>query len=64
MTSPGGVLALNYQIGEFDVERWRGWQAGPADETPPPEDASRLGPNGFHYALRHRMTASIWPTAP
>ncbi len=29
----------------------------PADETPPPEQARRLGPDGLHYALRHRITA-------
>ena len=54
---PGGVLALDYEVGEFDDDRWRGWRPRPVDETPPSEEARRLGPDGFHYALRHRITA-------
>ena len=54
---PGGVLALDYEVGEFDNDRWRRWQPRPADETPPAIQARRLGPDGFHYALRHRITA-------
>lgn len=54
---PGGVLALDYEVGEFDDDRWRRWRPSPADETPPPAEARRLGPDGFHYALRHRITA-------
>ncbi len=54
---PGGVLALDYEVGEFDEDRWRTWQPRPADETPPPSQVRRLGPDGFHYALRHRVTA-------
>lgn len=54
---PGGVLALDYEVGEFDDDRWRRWQPQPADETPPPRQDRRLGADGFHYALRHRLTA-------
>ena len=54
---PGGVLALDYEVHEFDDDRWRRWQTRPADESPPPSQARRLAPDGFHYALRHRITA-------
>ena len=54
---PGGVLALDQAVGEFDDGRGRGWRARPADETPPPGATRRLGPDGFHYALRHRVAA-------
>jgi SAM-dependent methyltransferase len=54
---PGGVAALDYEVGEFDEDRWRRWQPRPADDTPPPSEARRLGPDGFEYALRHRITA-------
>ncbi len=52
---PGGVLALDYEVGEFDDDRWRRWAPRPADNTPPPSQARRLGLDGFHYALRHRI---------
>ena len=54
---PGGVLALDYEVYEFDDDRWRRWQPRPADETPPASQDRRLGPDGFHYALRHRVAA-------
>ena len=54
---PCGTLALDYEVGEFDDDRWRGWRQQPADETPPPKQERRLGPDGFHYALRHRIAA-------
>ena len=54
---PGGVLALDYEVGEFDDDRWRRWRPRPVDETPPLSQARRLGPDGFHYALRHRIAA-------
>ena len=54
---PGGVLALDYEVGEFDDDRWRRWRSRPADATPPPSQARRLAPDGFHYALRHRIVA-------
>jgi len=53
---PGGVLALDYEVTEFD-EDWGEWPIRPANPTPPPSHARRLGPDGFHYALRHRFTA-------
>ena len=53
---PGGVLALDHEVGEFDSDRWRRWQPRPADATPPPSQDRQLGPDGFHYALRHRIT--------
>lgn len=52
---PGGVLALDYEVEEFDADRWRAWRPRPADATPPPAQTRRLGPDGFHYALRHRI---------
>ena len=55
--APGGVVALDYEVGEFDSDRWRGWQPRPAATTPPPQHARQLGTDGFHYALRHRITA-------
>lgn len=54
---PGGVLALDYEVGEFDDDRWREWRPRPADKTPPPQQTRRLGHDGFHYAQRHRITA-------
>ena len=54
---PGGVLAIDYEVGEFDDDRWRRWRPRPVDETPPPSHDRRLGPDGFYYALRHRITA-------
>ena len=54
---PGGVLAMDYEVGDFDDDRWRRWQLRPADESPPPSQARRLGPDGFQYALRHRIIA-------
>ncbi len=54
---PGGVLVLDYEVGEFDDDRWRTWRPQPADETPPPSSHRRLGPDGSHYSLRHRITA-------
>lgn len=54
---PGGVLALDYQVYVFDADRWRRWRPRPADETPPLSQDRRLGPDGFHYALRQRVAA-------
>ena len=54
---PGGVLALDYEVYEFDDDRWRRWRPRPADETPPPSEARRLGPDGFDYAVRQRIAA-------
>ncbi len=54
---PGGVLALDFQVNEFDRDRWREWQPRPVDDTPPPAADRRLGRDGFEYALRHRVTA-------
>lgn len=53
---PGGVLALDFQVAEFDDDRWRRWKPRPADDRPPPSQARRLGPDGFQYAPRHRIT--------
>jgi SAM-dependent methyltransferase len=51
-----GVLAIDYEVKEWDSERWRKWQPRPADTSAPPDAERRLGPDGFHYALRHRIT--------
>lgn len=52
---PGGVLVLDYEVAEFDDDRWQRWRERPVDDSPPPEPARRLAPDGFHYALRHRF---------
>jgi SAM-dependent methyltransferase len=54
---PGGVLALDYELEDVDLDRWRRWRARPADLTEPPIEDRRLAPDGLHYALRHRVTA-------
>ncbi len=54
---PGGVLALDFEVGDAADDRWRRWTPRPADATPPPSEERQLGPDGFHYALRHRITA-------
>ncbi len=54
---PGGVLALDNEVYEFDDDRWRRWRPRPADETPPSSHDRQLGPDGLYYALRHRITA-------
>jgi SAM-dependent methyltransferase len=54
---PGGVLALDHEVSEFDDDRWQRWQPRPADETPPPRHERCIGADGFSYALRHRVTA-------
>ncbi len=51
---PGGVLALDYEIGEFDATTWR---PRPVDATQPADHHRRLAPDGFHYALRHLVTS-------
>jgi SAM-dependent methyltransferase len=54
---PGGVLALDYEVNEFDDERWRAWRPREADHSPPEPQDRRLGADGFEYALRHRVAA-------
>ena len=54
---PGGVLALDYEVEEFDREQWRTWRPRAADESPPEPPDRRLGPDGAEYALRHRIVA-------
>ena len=54
---PGGVLALDYEVEEYDREQWRTWRPRAADESPPEPADRRLGPDGAEYALRHRITA-------
>jgi SAM-dependent methyltransferase len=54
---PGGLLALDYEVDEFDAERWRRWQPCAADPSPPAPADRRLAPDGFEYALRHRVVA-------
>ena len=52
---PGGVLALDSEVGEFDDEQWRTWQRRERDEAPPGPEDRELAPDGFEYALRHRV---------
>jgi SAM-dependent methyltransferase len=54
---PEGILALDYEVGEFDDDRWSRWQERPADQTAPGEEDRRLAPDGFHYALRGRIVS-------
>jgi SAM-dependent methyltransferase len=54
---PSGGLALDYEVDEFDAERWSRWQPADRDPSPPPPGERRLGPDGFAYALRHRVVA-------
>ncbi len=54
---PSGVLAMDYEVEELDTERWSRWQPKARDPSPPPPDERRLGPDGFAYALRHRVVA-------
>ena len=54
---PGGVLALDYEVEEFDVERLRRWQPREADDSPPEPPHRRVGADGFEYALRHRVVS-------
>jgi len=54
---PGGLLALDYEVEEFDFELWRTWSPVPPDPSPPAPADRQLGPDGFEYALRHRFVA-------
>jgi SAM-dependent methyltransferase len=54
---PGGLVALDYEVEEFDAESWRRWQPAAPDPAPPAPADRRLGPDGFEYALRHRVVA-------
>jgi SAM-dependent methyltransferase len=53
----GGLLALDYEVEEFDPARWRTWQPKAPDPSPPAPAERRLAPDGYEYALRHRMVA-------
>ena len=52
---PGGVVVLDSEVGEFDDERWRSWQPRGRDEAPPGPEDRDLAPDGYEYALRHRV---------
>jgi SAM-dependent methyltransferase len=54
---PGGLLALDYEVEEFDTATWRTWQPKAPDPSPPAPPERRLAPDGHEYALRHRMVA-------
>ena len=54
---PGGVLALDYEVEDFDSERWRSWHARQTDPSPPEPQDRRVGVDGFEYGLRHRVAA-------
>jgi hypothetical protein len=49
------VLVLDYEVGEFDDERWQTWQRRQRDDAPPGPEERQLAPDGFEYALRHRV---------
>ena len=49
---PGGVLALDYEVEDVDVDRW---QVSPAASDEPPPDRRRRAADGCDYALRHRI---------
>lgn len=50
---PGGRLALDYEVDDGDVSRWT-VSPSAAAPTPGPEQR-RLGPDGYEYALGHRL---------
>jgi SAM-dependent methyltransferase len=52
---PGGLLAVDDEVEEFDAEFWRTWSPSPPDPSPPAE--RRLGADGFEYALRGLVVA-------
>ena len=52
-----GQLALDYEVGEFDFDEWRAKGARPLDDRPPAKEDRLLGADGFHYALRDRVTS-------
>jgi SAM-dependent methyltransferase len=52
---PGGRLALDYEVDDGDVSRWR--VSSSSGAAPPGPDQRRLGPDGFEYALGHRLVA-------
>jgi SAM-dependent methyltransferase len=54
---PSGLLALDYEVEEFDAERWRTGRPVAQDQTPPDPGDRRLGSDGFQYALRNRVVA-------
>jgi SAM-dependent methyltransferase len=54
---PGGLLALDYEVGEFDTERWDTWRARPVRLDPPAPDKRHIAPDGTAHALRARVTA-------
>jgi hypothetical protein len=54
---PGGLLALDYQVEAFDADWWRTRTPGAQDPSPPVPADRRLDPDGFEYALRHRVVA-------
>ena len=53
----GGLLALDCEVNEFDFDHWRASGPPPADDSPPAKRERRLGADGFHYALRGRVTS-------
>jgi SAM-dependent methyltransferase len=54
---PRGLLALDYEVEEFDAESWRTWSPVAHDPLPPAPADRRLGADGFQYALRGRVAA-------
>jgi SAM-dependent methyltransferase len=54
---PSGVLALDYEVETFDADRWSRWKSAARDPSSPPPEERRLAPDGFAYALRHRIVA-------
>lgn len=54
---PGGHIAMDYETSEVDPEQWKRFRARPIDDAPPPAHERKLAPDGFTYALRHRVTA-------
>jgi SAM-dependent methyltransferase len=49
----GGLLALDYEVEDFDVGRWRVSVPGPSQ--PPAPDRRRRAADGCDYALAHRV---------
>ncbi|MGH9271551.1 MAG: hypothetical protein ACRDZ2_09780, partial [Ilumatobacteraceae bacterium] len=52
---PGGRLALDYEVDDGDVSRWKVTPPTTPTPTPPGPEQRRRGRDGFEYALGHRL---------
>jgi SAM-dependent methyltransferase len=54
---PGGLLAIDLEVGEFSSARWQEFRERPVDESEPPAGDRRRGSDGCDYALRARVVS-------